>query len=287
MEYKKINLSYCKKIGEGATADSYFHKNDPSLMLKLFTGKVTTSRYAFKEVKSSQHVEKCGIATPKAHDVVIANGKIGIVYQRINNKVSYSRLIADNKGNLIQVAEMFVKELKELHSKKCDTQFFPGIKDVVIHAIKENKSINKDIKSKLLSFVEVLGDSDMCLHGDPHTGNLIIADGKSYWIDLGAFTHGNPWYDIGGVYFFYKSLMGRLISSKFLHMNVFTLNNFWKQFVYFYTGDSTEENYKVFTLKARKCATLFMLYTMSNEHYAGFKALIANFIIKNLSRSFK
>lgn len=287
MEYKKIDLNDWERTGEGATALSFFHKTNPNLMLKLFTGEVTTSRYALKEMKFAQHVEKCGISTPKAYDVVIADGKIGIIYQRITGKVSYSRLIADHPMDINHVATMFVRELKLLHSKKCDTAYFVGIKDIVTQAINGNKLFGKRTKKKLLSFVEELGDSDMCLHGDAHTGNVIVADGKSYWIDLGAFTHGNPWYDIGGVYFFYRLFFGRLISRKFLHMNMRTLKEFWQYFVYAYTGDRSEENFKAFTKKARKACVLFTIYTMDIEHYTGFKGLLASLLVKDLSLRFK
>jgi len=287
MDYKKIDLNDWVRSGEGATAMSFFHKTDPTLMLKLFTGEVTTSRYAFKELKYSQHVEACGIQTPKAYDVVIAEGKLGIVYQRIYNKVSYSRIIADNPNNMNIVADMFVKELKELHSKKCDTEFFPGIKDIVTHSINGNKTFTKRMKYRLLNFVEELGDSDCCLHGDPHTGNLILADKKTYWIDLGAFTHGNPWYDIGGVYFFYKFFMGRLISKGFLHMNLKQLKQFWNQFVIDYIGKDDKTSIKEFEKKARKACLLFAIYTMDVEHYTGFTAFLASFIIGHLSLSMR
>lgn len=287
MDYKKIDLIDWVRTGEGATAISYFHRKDPNLMLKLFTGEVTTSRYAFKELKFAQHVEKCGISTPKAYDVVVAEGKIGIIYQRINNKVSYSRIIADDNSKLKEVCDNFVKELKLLHSKRCDTEYFVGIKDIVTQSIVGNKLFGKRAKERLLKFVKELGDSDNCLHGDPHTGNIITAEGKNYWIDLGAFTHGSPWYDIGGIYFFYKLFAGRMISRKFLHMNMRTLKKFWDQFVISYTGYTSKDKIKEFNKKARKACVLFTIYTMDIEHYTGFKAIVASLLAKDLSLSVK
>ena len=46
MDVRNINLDDWYQSGEGATAISYFNKNDDSIMLKLFTGSVTASNYA-------------------------------------------------------------------------------------------------------------------------------------------------------------------------------------------------------------------------------------------------
>ena len=287
MEYKRINISDWKKIKDEGSSEVYFHNVDKSLMLILFNDKKITSRIAFNELNYSQHADKCGIPTPIGRDVVIANGKIGIIYQRFNDKVSYTNLFKTNRGNLIQVAEMFTKQLKELHQKKCDIKFFPNIKDVIIHGINENKSLKDEIKHKLIKFVFELGDEETCVHGLPNTESIFISEGKSYWINLIGFSYGNPWYDIGGIYFTYKSLLGRFLLRKYPHINIFRLNNFWKQFVYFYTGDSSEDNYKSFTLKAKKVSILYAIYIMNVEHYSGFKAFVINLLIKNLLRSFK
>ena len=284
MDYRQININDWVKQGEGGTATSYYHKTDNTIMLKLFTGNVTSANYALKELRFSQNVAACGISTPKALEVVkTAEGKIGVIYERITNKISFSRLCVDNPEKIEEYAAIFADELKALHQIQCNTGFFPSVKTTITACIEANKVFRGPIKEKLLAFVDELGEETTCLHGDPHSGNIIDSDGKRIWIDLGAFGFGSPWYDIGAVYFFYYDVIGVQIAKPLLHMNSKQLKRFWKQFVYTYSGCKTEEEYTQFAEKARKSCLLFSIYTMDVEHYHGVTAFLASVVIKHLS----
>lgn len=280
MEYKIININDWTQTGEGGTATSYFHKNDENIMVKLFSANVTKYNYAIREFEFANNVIKLGISTPKAIELVkTGDGLTGVIYERIKNKISFSRLCADNPNDIEKYATIFATELKKIHNTKCDTSFFTSIRDIVIKSINNNKIFSKNIKNKILDFVNEIGDTDTCIHGDPHSGNIVDSNGKLSWIDLGAFGYGSPWYDIGGVYFFYIDFIGIQFSKKLLHMNKNQLKRFYKQFVYTYADCKTEDDFIKFTEKAKKAAILFAIYTMNVEHHKDIDLLFDSILI--------
>lgn len=280
MEYRLINLDDWIKKGEGGTASSFYHKNDETIMLKLFNDNASKQNYAEREYEFSQNVVKCGISTPKALEIVkTSDGKLGVIYERIADKVSFSRLCADNPDDIEKYAKIFAEELKKIHKTECNTKFFSSVKEIVTKCIEKNKIFNKSTKNKLLDFVSVLGDASTCVHGDAHSGNIIDSRGNITWIDLGAFCYGSPWYDIGGVYFFYVDFVGIQFSKKLLHMNVKQLKRFWVAFAHAYSESKTEDDYINFTEKAKKAALLFAIYTMDVEHHKGIDYILDSIII--------
>lgn len=131
--------------------------------------------------------------------------------------------------------------------------------------------------------MDELGDEKVCIHGDAHSGNLIKANDTNYWIDLGAFTYGSPWYDIGGVYFFYKLALGKIISKDILHMNGGQLNRFYNAFVRAYAGTDDKSEIERFNRNARRACLLFSIYTIDVEHYTGLANIFASIVIRDLS----
>lgn len=285
MEYRLINLNDFVKKGEGGTAASYYHKTDESIMLKLFNKVASKNNYAIREYEFSQNVVRCGISTPKALEIVKTDDeRYGVIYERIADKVSFSRLCADNPDDIEKYAKIFAEELKKIHKTKCNTEFFSSVKDIVTKCITKNKILSKSNKKKLLDFVDELGEETTCVHGDAHSGNIIDSKGSITWIDLGAFCYGSPWYDIGCVYFFYVDFVGIQFSKKLLHMKKNELKRFWKQFAYTYSGCKNENEYLKFTEKAKKAALLFAIYTMDVEQHKGVNAIIDSLIIKKRVR---
>lgn len=55
-------------------------------------------------------------------------------------------------------------------------------------------------KILLQAFLDSVPENTNCVHGDFQPGNVILAGGKPYWIDLGRFAWGDPMFDIGHLY---------------------------------------------------------------------------------------
>ena len=101
MEPIKINLSDYVLSGGGANGESYNHKTDPSVMLKLyFPGKI---QQPLDEMLLARKVYDMGIPSPEPGEYVVTeDGRYGIRFRRILDKKSYSRATADNPEKVAQ-----------------------------------------------------------------------------------------------------------------------------------------------------------------------------------------
>ena len=82
MEALKISLNDYVLSGGGANGESYDHKTDPSVMLKLyFPGMI---EQPLNEMLLARKVYDLGIPTPKPGDYVITeDGRYGIRFHKI------------------------------------------------------------------------------------------------------------------------------------------------------------------------------------------------------------
>lgn len=236
--YRTIDLSEWHKTGEGNNSDSYMCDDD-NLMLKVFK-KDANEEKALNDYSMAQKVASLGIKTAAVYEIVIANGKYGVIYQNIKNKKSYSRLITDEPEKIRDYAVRFAKKAKELHSKPCDANLFESRAECIRKGINNAKFIGK-YKDKLYKLVDELEGCTMCLHGDMQTGNLINADGEDYWIDFDRFSYGDPIMDIAHMYNMYSCMAYKKLIQDLTHMTEEQLYQFWDYFLEEYYGYTRED----------------------------------------------
>lgn len=287
MEYRKMTLDGWVLSGEGATAKCYFNQDDEHKMLKLFTGVITTKEYAESEFTFSRNVEACGVRTPKAIEMVEVDGLPGILYERVLNKKSVSRLCADDSDAIETIAALFARETKKLHATPCAPDLFPSRKERVLRVLDEHRGYRKKTVRVLRRLVESWEDTATCLHGDLQTGNLILANDVPYWIDLGSFAWGNPMFDIGCAYFFYVFGPGRLLGRKLTHMKPDQQDRFWNVFVRTYTESDDPAVLTAFTEKAKAALIPYLVYTIDLENYRGPAALFMDILVNSLAAKIK
>ena len=106
MEAIKISLDDYILTGGGANGESYDHKTDPTVMLKLyFPGKI---QQPLDEMQLAKKVYDIGIPCPEPGEYVATeDGRYGILFRRIPSKVSYSRATADHPEHVQHYAEEF------------------------------------------------------------------------------------------------------------------------------------------------------------------------------------
>lgn len=237
---KQINLDDWVQSGSGAVGMSYFHKTDESLMLK-FMNAGTDVESIEKELNNSRNIFGLGIPTPKPGELVTDGERLGIVFQRIKGKRSYARIIGEEPENIDALALEFAGLCKELHNTKCDTSKFLDVKKSYGDMIRRNPFRSEGLKSRALAALEALPDTTTCLHGDLHFGNVIKADGKSYFIDLLDFCYGYPLLDFGamGSLIIVMKNMEEIFEREY-HCTVAQGTQFWHMFLKGYFGPDTD-----------------------------------------------
>ena len=181
-----IDMSDYVPAGEGANGQSFNHRSDPSVMLKLyFPGKVSQPLH---EMQMARKAYDIGIPTPEPGEYVVTpDGRYGIRFRRIEGKVSYARAVGDDPSGVARYAEEFAEMCLSLHSVILDRSEFNDVKDNYFQLLEENPFFSFMEKDLLARFISDVPDMDNALHGDLQFGNAIFAGEKRYFIDMGDF----------------------------------------------------------------------------------------------------
>ena len=234
MDAIKISLSDYVLSGGGANGESYDHKTDPSVMLKLyFPGKI---QQPLDEMKLARKVYEMGIPTPEPGEYVVTeDGRYGIRFSRILGKKSYSRATGDEPEKVAKYAAEFAGMCRQLHATRVDTSVFENVKDRYYRLLAENPFFTSAQKDKLGKFIADTPDEDTAIHGDLQFSNAIFVGDKRYFIDLGDFCWGNHLFDVGMVYLC-CCLSGEDFIKETFHMPKSLSIKFWECFAPEYFG---------------------------------------------------
>lgn len=235
MEALKISLDDYILSGGGANGESYNHKTDPSVMLKLyFPGKI---QQPLDEMLLAKKVYDLGIPSPKPGEYVVTeDGRYGIRFHRILGKKSFSRAVADNPEKVAEYAYQFANMALELHSIKVDTSQFESVKERYYKLLESNTFFTSSQKDKIGKFIADTPDATNALHGDLQYSNAIFVGDEKYFIDLGDFCHGYPLFDVGMVYLCCYLSNEDFIKETF-HMPKKLAMRFWDNFAPVYFGN--------------------------------------------------
>lgn len=235
MEPIKICLKDYVLSGGGANGESYDHKTDPSVMLKLyFPGKI---QQPLDEMKLARKVYDMGISTPEPGEYVVTeDGRYGIRFKRILGKKSYSRATADEPEKVVRFASEFAQMSLQLHATHVDITQFENVKDRYYRLLEETPFFTTADKDKLARFIADTPDEETAIHGDLQFSNAIFVGDRRYFIDLGDFCWGNHLFDVGMVYLCCCLSEEAFIKEAF-HMPKALAIRFWECFVPAYFGE--------------------------------------------------
>jgi len=234
MKAIKISLDDYVLSGGGANGESYDHKSDPSVMLKLYLpGKV---RQPLDEMMLARKVYDLGIPTPEPGDYVVTeDGRYGIRFKRIVGKKSFTRATADEPEKVAQFAGDFARMCLDLHATQVDPTAFENVKDRYLRLLGENPFFSNEEKYKLGRFIADTPDESTAVHGDLQYSNAIFVGDKRYFIDLGDFCWGNHLFDVAMVYLCCCLSEETFIRDTF-HLTKDLARRFWEEFAPVYFG---------------------------------------------------
>ena len=234
MDAIRISLDDYILTGGGFNGESYDHKTDPNVMLKLyFPGKI---QQPFDEMTLAKKVYAAGIPSPEPGDYVVTeDGRYGIRFRRIPNKMSYSRAVGDHPEDVERYAKEFAEMCLQLHSTHVDTTQFENVKERYLRLLADNPFFTANEKTKIAKFIASVPDTDTAIHGDLQFGNAVFNETGRYFIDLGDFCYGHPYFDVAMLYLC-CILDGEAYMSKYFHMDKPTAVKFWEAFAPVYYG---------------------------------------------------
>ena len=256
MNYREIDISAWRQVGEGGNGKVFDNPSDPGVILKVNKKGLDTLEFAQKEYNVSTAVRKLGLSVPEAKEIVRVGDSYGTVTEKITHKKSLSRICHDEPERIEEMAELICARGKELFATPCDTTAFPSRKEQLMKSFGKVRFVSKKNLSVLRAFAETIEDKDTCLHGDFNMGNLVLSDGRYFWIDLDRFGYGNPMLDIGHLFQICNTYASMRQVQGIFHMDKEQLNRFWDAFAKAYTG---QEDHSEFDRLAGKFAAMDMV----------------------------
>ena len=192
MEAKRISLDDYVLTGGGFNGESYDHKTDPTVMLKLYLpGKI---RQPLDEMLLARKVYDMGIPTPEPGEYVqTEDGRFGIRFHRIVGKKSYSRATGDNPEEVARYAGEFAQMCLQLHATHVDTTKFENVKDRYLRLLSESPFFTTGEKDRLGKFITDTPDEDTAVHGDLPPYSLGTRGISSTWGTSATATTSSMW----------------------------------------------------------------------------------------------
>ena len=282
---REFDMSTVKRSGDGTTSESYFC-NDNDSMMKLYSEKVPQAAID-EEKRYAQAALFCGIPTPLSGDLIKVGDRYGVVFERIMEKKSIARAIADDPDNIEIYTKQFAEVCKKLHSTPCDTKLFPSLSAQYREIAASSTMFDDNVKKAIFKLLDETPETGCCLHGDLHIGNVIIADGKSIFIDMADFGYGNAKFDLATFYFTCCFTPEDRTINMF-HFGNKTLRRCWELFVHYYYGVDTPEEIARIEKELHPYAATRLLFFCKNADraLAGEFSEELNEMIKSLMKVF-
>lgn len=256
-----IDINDYEESGDGYTATSYNHK-DGRRMMKLYAEYMPISEPE-RELRMAWAIMDLGIRIPKAYRMVTDGKRVGVEFERIRDKRSYARAISQEPEKLETLTAEFARQCRALHAIPCNTRVFTAAKDHFKAVIAASKDFDAAQKARMTAFVDSVPDAHTCLHGDMHIGNLIMADGRSWWIDLADFRYGDPRFDLGMLYFVCIGNESDELAQKLFHISHAQMVQVWDVFVRTYYGPEADP--EAVRRDIAPFASLYMIHFANRE----------------------
>ena len=239
MKTALIHLEDYELSGGGKLGESYIHRSDPDVLLKLYSTQLEQT--GMEEYARACKVFRAGVPCPEPGEMVrTEDGRLGILYRRIVGKMSYARALSEHPERLEEYAESFAKVCRELHSIRPEPGVFPTAKAQYKMEMERNPFLSTEERDGLLRFIDRLPDGDTAVHGDLHHGNVIFTeDGKQYFIDLSDFCTGSPLFDLG-ILMLHTNWLPEETERNLYHISQDISKAFWRAFVAAYFGAGTD-----------------------------------------------
>ncbi len=227
---KELDITQWTKVGEGGNGATYINPAEPGVLLKESYLELAKADDLVQEFNVSKAIYELGVSTPRMIELVSVNGRAAILCQAIEGKKS------------------------ELHATGTEgTKAIPSMKTLMTEAVAQSAMLSTKAQKRVQDFLDTVEDTPTLLHGDFTFSNIILADDKAYWIDLGRATHGSPYFDLGHFYLFCNIFGRQKRVQDIAHMTDQQMVRFWDTFAKAYAG---EENVADFNKTCKRFAAL-------------------------------
>lgn len=161
-------------------------------VLKLYRAEMPRE-WAIAEDRVGQVVVDAGLAAPAVGGLVEIEGRIGIIYQRLDGP-SMLDFLASHLADIPSLGQQFAELHAQMHT--CLRPELPSQRKSLVRAIQYAPPLPTELKRQVLRRLEQLPDGLAVCHGDYHPGNLVMTDHGPVVIDWMTACCGHPVADV-------------------------------------------------------------------------------------------
>ena len=197
---REISIEGRELLSSGVCGECF--RLDDETVVKLYKDGVDLGM-AELEKRYAQAAFVLGIPTAVSYDVVTCGTRSGIVFELLNAEL-FSAVIRRDPQQIDRHAKRLADLATSLHAAKGDAEVLPRLKDRIRDYINQLHGVFEPAEiALLLARLEVIPDADTCVHFDLHSSNIMEQDGELVIIDMGDFSIGSNYFDIGLLYLIY------------------------------------------------------------------------------------
>ncbi len=250
--YKKLrsySVDGCKVIGQGAKGTVY--RYDDELIIKVYN-----SNNTYKDIERENYLARkafiAGIPTAISFGIVTVGDRYGSMFELLNS-CSVSQLIARDPNRVEFYGKLMAHLAHIIHSTNADGMNLPDYTEEVGNWIDGGIAhVDDKLAQKVHQLVSDMQHPDTMIHGDLHTGNVMIQEGEPILIDMDNLSVCNPIVEISGLYMFYVGFgeLNKEVIESFMGFSYETAKEFFSQFMKAYLNTDDEARIQEVTDKA-------------------------------------
>ena len=155
-------------LGQGRTAEVYAWNGKA---LKLFV-EGFPPEWIQAEANATRVAHQAGLSAPAVGEIVEVDGRVGIVYKRVDG-ISMLQSFATQPQTFLSAVRRFVELQVAMHN--CAGPELSSQRERLRDAILGAPRLTARMKERVLQALDRLPDGDVICHGDYHPDNVIMA----------------------------------------------------------------------------------------------------------------
>ena len=209
--YRHLSVEDLPVIGRGQTASVY--RMDEETIVKVFRSNINLSMVQ-NEITKAKAAFMQGIPTAISYDVVKVGDCYGVVYELLNAK-DLADCIKEDPSKMEDYIRMFADVIREMHSTEVVSEQFVSSRATTLGALPYMKGriLNDEEYEKVKAIFENIPDRKTFIHGDCHTGNVMLQGNELMFIDLSCAGCGHPIFDLMSMYLTAACHQGELLKN--------------------------------------------------------------------------
>lgn len=190
---RTIEVNHLEVIGKGVTATVYLLDEDH--IVKIFKDIIPMEDIQY-EYECARLVEKLGIRTPCAREIVGSDQGTGIIYDRVKG-ITLSDVMQKDKEHLYDYGVKYGRIVKSFHEQSIPDSKLPDAKETMKNVLNDYKDfLTEKERDEIRHYIDLVPSASRLLHGDIAPVNIMVEDGQMYVIDVPMIMTGNPLFDL-------------------------------------------------------------------------------------------